>query len=117
MAGRDLHAAVIRQAAHEAVRALLAAPPGSMTGPFGLVAATSWLKSEHCLGAVVDLAEELAIDLAVAVDALGTAEAARGADRQTAGLPTPQPDTPAGAIDRATVCGLAAERLVFRSFG
>jgi hypothetical protein len=65
MTGDDeAYTAVIRQAAHDAVRALLSAPPDSMTGSQALRAVTTWLAAEHGTAAVIDLAEELAADLA-----------------------------------------------------
>jgi hypothetical protein len=69
-----VHAAVIRQAAHDAVRVLLAAPPGSLTGSLALRQVTTWLVAEHGAAAVTDLAEELAADLAKALDAFAAAE-------------------------------------------
>jgi len=70
----DVYAAVIRQAAHDAVRALLAAPPDSITGSQALREVTTWLAAEHGAAAVIDLAEELAADLAEAFDAVAAAE-------------------------------------------
>ena len=70
----DVYAAVIRQAAHDAVRALLTAPPDSMAGSRALREVTTWLAAEHGAAAVTDLAEELAADLAEAFDALAAAE-------------------------------------------
>ena len=69
-----VYAAVIRQAAHDAVRALLAAPPESLTGSLALRQVTTWLVAEHGAAAVTDLTEELAADLAEALDALAAAE-------------------------------------------
>ena len=69
-----MYAAVIRQAAHDAVRVLLAAPPDSLTGSLALRQVTTWLVAEHGAAAVTDLAEELAADLAEAFDALAAAE-------------------------------------------
>ena len=65
---------MIRQAAHDAVRALLTAPPDSMTGSQALREVTTWLAAEHGAAAVTDMAEELAADLAEAFDALAAAE-------------------------------------------
>ena len=70
----SVYAAVIRQAAHDAVRALLTAPPDSLTGSLRLREVTTWLAAEHGAAAVTDLAEELAADLAEAFDALAAAE-------------------------------------------
>ena len=57
-----------------AVRVLLAAPPGSLTGSLALRQVTTWLVAEHGAAAVTDLAEELAADLAKALDAFAAAE-------------------------------------------
>ena len=70
----DVCAAVIRQAAHDAVRALLSAPPDSIAGSQALREVTTWLAAEHGAAAVIDLAEELAADLAEAFDAVAAAE-------------------------------------------
>jgi hypothetical protein len=50
------------------------APPGSLTGSLALRQVTTWLVAEHGAAAVTDLAEELAADLAEALDALAAAE-------------------------------------------
>jgi hypothetical protein len=68
------YAAVIRQAAHDAVRALLATSPDSIAGSQALREVTTWLAAEHGAAAVIDLAEELAADLAEAFDAVAAAE-------------------------------------------
>ena len=68
------YAAVIRQAVHDAVRALLTAPPDSLEGSCALRNVTTWLAAEHGAAAVTDLAEELAADLAEAFQALAAAE-------------------------------------------
>jgi hypothetical protein len=70
----DVYAAVIRQAAHDAVRALLTAPPDSIASSQALREVTTWLAAEHGPTAVIDLAEELAADLAEAFEALAAAE-------------------------------------------
>ena len=70
----DVYTAVIRQAAHDAVRALLTAPPDSIAGSQALREVTTWLAAEHGTAAVIDLAEELAADLAEAFDAVAAAE-------------------------------------------
>jgi hypothetical protein len=70
----DVYTAVIRQAAHDAVRALLSAPPDSIAGPRALREVTTWLAAEHGAAAMIDLAEELAADLAEAFDAVAAAE-------------------------------------------
>jgi hypothetical protein len=70
----DVYAAVLRQAAHDAVRAVLAAPPDSITASAALRNVTAWLARTYGPVAVQDLAEELAVDLAEAFDALASAE-------------------------------------------
>jgi hypothetical protein len=70
----DVYTAVIRQAAHNAVRTLLSAPPDSIAGSQALREVTTWLAAEHGGAAVLDLAEELAADLAEAFDAVAAAE-------------------------------------------
>ena len=72
--GDQAYAAVIRQAAHDAVRAVLAAPADAPEGSAALREVTTWLVREHGPAAVRDLAEELALDLAEAFDALAAAE-------------------------------------------
>ena len=74
MSSDEVYAAVIRQAAHDAVRAQLAAPSDSVAGSLGLRAVTDWLAAAYGAGAVRDLAEELAVDLAEAFAALAAAE-------------------------------------------
>jgi hypothetical protein len=69
----DVYSTVVRQAAHDAVRALLAAPPDSAAGTLALRKVTGWLATEHGDDAVRDLAEELAADLAEALAALAPA--------------------------------------------
>jgi DNA-binding XRE family transcriptional regulator len=69
------YAAVLRQAAHDAVRAVLAAPPDSVTASMALRGVTAWLVRTYGAGAAQDLAEELAVDLAEAFDALAAVEA------------------------------------------
>ena len=68
------YAAVIRQAVHDAVHALLTAPPDSLAGSRALREVTMSLAAEHGAAAVTDLAEELAADLAEAFEALAAAE-------------------------------------------
>jgi hypothetical protein len=70
----DVYAAVLRQAAHDAVRAVLAAPPDSVMASAALRGVTAWLARTYGPAAVQDLAEELAVDLAEAFDALAAAE-------------------------------------------
>jgi hypothetical protein len=75
MMGDDgVYAPVIRQAAHDAVRALLIAPPDSVAGSQALREVTTWLAAAHGAAAVIDLAEELAVDLAEAFEAIAAAE-------------------------------------------
>ncbi|HEX8518982.1 MAG TPA: hypothetical protein VF667_05270 [Pseudonocardia sp.] len=68
------YALVLRQAAHDAVRAVLAAPPESATASMALRGVTAWLVRTYGPGAAQDLAEELAVDLAEALDALSSVE-------------------------------------------
>ena len=68
------YAAVIRQAVHDAVHALLTAPPDSLAGLRALREVTMPLAAEHGAAAATDLAEELAADLAEAFEALAAAE-------------------------------------------
>ena len=58
---------------HDAVRALLTAQLDSVAGSCALREVTTWLAAEGG-AAVTDLAEELAVDLAEAFDALAAAE-------------------------------------------
>jgi DNA-directed RNA polymerase specialized sigma subunit len=74
MSAADLYARTIRQAAHDAVRALLTAPRDSAEASVALREVTAWLAHEHGPTAVLDLAEELAVDLAEAMDALAAVE-------------------------------------------
>jgi hypothetical protein len=70
----DAYARVIRQAAYDAVRALLSTPPDSVEGSAALRNVTSWLMRRHGPDAVADLADELAVDLAEAFAALAAVE-------------------------------------------
>ena len=70
----EVYAAVLRQAAYDAVRAVLAAPPDSATGSAALRGVTTWVADAYGIGAVQDLAEELAVDLAEAFGALASVE-------------------------------------------
>ena len=74
MSADEAYAQVIRQAAHDGVRALLAVPPDSEDGAVALRQVIAWLAREHGTAAVLDLAEELAVDLAEAFDALAAVE-------------------------------------------
>jgi hypothetical protein len=69
-----VYTAVIRQAVHDGVRALLTALPNSLEGSRALREVTTWLAGEHVAAAVTDRAEELAADLAEAFEALSAAE-------------------------------------------
>jgi hypothetical protein len=74
MASDEVYAAVIRQAAHDAVRALLTAPADSLVGSLNLREVTDWVATEGGPYAVRDLAEELAVDLEEAFAALAAVE-------------------------------------------
>ena len=74
MSSGEVNAAVIRQAVHDAVRAQLAAPSDSVAGSLGLRTVADQLAAVYGAGAVRDLAEELAVDLAEAFAALAAAE-------------------------------------------
>ena len=74
MAAADPYARTIRQAAHDAVRALLTSAPDSPEGSAALREVTAWLAHKHGLAAVLDLAEELAVDLAEALGAIAAVE-------------------------------------------
>jgi hypothetical protein len=102
------YARTIRQAAHDAVHALLAAAPDSPEGSAALREVTVWLAREHCLGAVVDLAEELAVDLAEALDAIAAVEqrdAVEVADRWFHDQPAPDVAGPAADPGRPDIGG------------
>ena len=47
MASDEVYAAVIRQATHDAVRALLTAPADSVAGSLNLREVTDWVATEH----------------------------------------------------------------------
>ena len=74
MAAADPYALTIRQAAHDAVRALLTKAPDPPEGSAALREVTAWLAHEHGQTAVLDLAEDLAVDLAEALDAIAAVE-------------------------------------------
>jgi len=74
MSAADDHAQIVRQAAHDGVRALLASPPDSDEGSAALRGVINWLVAEHGPAAVLDLAEELAVDLTEAFGALAAVE-------------------------------------------
>jgi hypothetical protein len=74
MTSGDVYAAVIGQTVHDGVRVVLDAPPGSLAGSRELHRVAAGLGAEHGDEAVRDAAEELAVDLAEAVEALAAAE-------------------------------------------
>ena len=69
MSAADPYGRTIRQAAHDAVRTLLTAPPDSPEGSAALREVTAWLARARP-AAILELAEELAVDLAEALDAI-----------------------------------------------
>jgi hypothetical protein len=69
-----VYAAAIRQAVRDAVHALLTAPPDSIAGSRALRQVTMSLAAAHGAAAVTDLVEELAVDLAEALEALAATE-------------------------------------------
>jgi hypothetical protein len=75
MSGPDPYAHAIRQAAHDAARALVLAEAGSVEGLVALRDVVSWLARCYGPDALRDLAEELAADL---VDALQVLAANKG---------------------------------------
>jgi hypothetical protein len=85
MAATDPYALTIRQAAHDAVRALLTSAPDSPEGSATLREVTAWLAHEHGQAAVPDLTEELAVDLAEALDAMPRSSSATRWRSPTAG--------------------------------
>lgn len=70
----DPYSRTIRQCAHDAVRAVLAASVDSPEGSMALREVVAWLARSHGPAAVRDLAEELAVDLAEALCALAAVE-------------------------------------------
>ena len=58
MAAVDPYAHTIRQAAHDAVRALLSTAPDSPEGSAALLEVTAWLAREHGPAALLDLAAD-----------------------------------------------------------
>ncbi len=102
MSAVDPHARTIRQAAHDAVRALLTTPPDSVEGSVALRDVTAWLAREHGPEAVRDLAEELAVDLAEAFDALASAEGRPPLEVLDAWFhDDPLPEVPGGTAEEA----------------
>lgn len=65
---------VIRQAAHDAVHALLRHPDDEQAASRKLRDVVVWLGARHGSAAIVELAEELAVDLAEAFSALAAVE-------------------------------------------
>jgi hypothetical protein len=108
LSAADPYARTIRQAAHDAVRALLTASPDSPEGSAALREVTAWLAHEHGPAAVLDLAEELAIDLAEALDAIAAVErrdAVEVADRWFHDQPAPDVAGPAADPERPDIGG------------
>jgi hypothetical protein len=108
LSAADPYARTIRQAAHDAVRALLTASPDSPEGSAALREVTAWLAHEHGPAAVLDLAEELAIDLAEALDAIAAVErrdAVEVADRWFHDQPAPDVPGPAADPERPDIGG------------
>src|SRR4051794_24647668 len=111
MAAADPYALTIQQAAHDAVRALPTSAPDSPAGSAALREVTAWLVHEHGLAGVLDLAEELAVDLAEAVDAIAAAEQRDGlevADRWFHDQPAPDVPGPTATLGFRTPTGVAA---------
>ena len=96
--GRDagVYSRVLRQAAYDAVRAVLAAPPASVTASIALRGVTTWLIRVYGPGAAQDLAEELAVDLAEAFDALAAPAGRARMARREVGSPHPREPPPPG---------------------
>jgi hypothetical protein len=93
MAAADPYALMIRQAAHDAVRALLTTAPDSLEGSTALREVTTWLARAHGPAALLDLAEALAVDLAEALGAIAAVEqrdAVELADRWFHDQPPPE---------------------------
>jgi predicted ArsR family transcriptional regulator len=74
MSDADSYEHTVCRAAHDAVRALLSAAPDSPEGSAALREVTLRLAQEHGPVAVLDLAEELAVDLAEALGAIASVE-------------------------------------------
>jgi predicted ArsR family transcriptional regulator len=74
MSDADSYEHTVCRAAHDAVRALLSAVPDSPEGSAALREVTLRLARERGPVAVLDLAEELAVDLAEALDAIAAVE-------------------------------------------
>ena len=74
MPDADSYSDTIRQAAHDAVHALLTRALNSPEGSAALRDVTLRLAQEHGPVAVLDLAEELAVDLAEALGAIASVE-------------------------------------------
>jgi hypothetical protein len=104
----DPYARTIRQTAHDAVRALLTAAPDSPEGSAAPREVTAWLAHEHGPTAVLDLAEELAVDLAEAMEAIAAVEqraAVEVADRWFHDQPAPDVPGPAADPGQADIGG------------
>jgi hypothetical protein len=93
MSAADSYGRTIRQAAHDAVHALLNTAPDSPQGSAALREVTARLAHEHGPAAVLDLAEELAVDLAEALGAIASVEqrdAVEVADHWFSDQPAPE---------------------------
>jgi len=82
------------------LRALLTAPRDSAEASAALREVTAWLAHEHGPAAALDLAEELAVDLAEAMDALAAVEQRDAAEVADAWFhDQPEPDLPGPDAD------------------
>ena len=91
----------IRQCAHDAVRAVLAAPVDSPEGSVMLREVMQWLAQAHGSVALRDVAEELAVDLAEALRVLASVERRDPlvvADGWFHDEPAPGPDVGGGPV-------------------
>ncbi len=70
----DPRAQMLRQAAYDAVRSVLASPPDSEEGSRALYDVIDWVAREHGNAAVAELAFQLALDFAAALDVLADAQ-------------------------------------------
>jgi hypothetical protein len=114
MSTADSYGHTIRQAARHAVHALLTMAPDSPEGSAALREVTARLAREHGPAAVLDLAEELAVDLAEALGAIAAVEqrdAVEVADRSFSDQPGPElPDSGADSARRDTESGPGRRR-------
>jgi hypothetical protein len=105
MSDADSYGHTIRQAAHDAVHALLSAALNSPEGSAALRDVTLRLAQEHGPVAVLDLAEELAVDLAEALGAIASVEqrdAVEFTDHWFSDQPAELPDSGADSGRRDT---------------